>query len=160
MRKKNKNRETKRKKKLNKLIKITKKLMIQKRKVKTKKTDINSLFPYILLITFINHNIFVNLNDLRGQTKVWTNAGRNNLKGKNKISPLGLIELFRTFLKAIYVRKVRKLIIKFNGFAQHRYKIKKEIKKSLKQYRFKILAYETHIKIPFGGCKPKKKKRK
>jgi hypothetical protein len=70
-----------------------------------------------------------------------------------------LIELFQTFLKAIYTIKVRQLIIKFNGFAKHRYKIKKEIKNSLKRYKFKVLAYETQIKIPFGGCKFKKRKR-
>jgi len=154
-----KKKETKNQKRIKKLLITTKKLTKQKHGIRRKK-NINGSFPYIFLITFINNNIFVNVNDLQGQTKIWTNAGRQGLQGKDKISHLGLIELFRAFLKTIYLIKIRKLIIKFNGFTKHKYIIKKEIRNALKKYKFQILAYEICLKIPFGGCRRKKKRRK
>ncbi len=154
-----KKKETKKQKKIKKLLTTTKKLTLKKHRAKSKK-GMYGPFPYIFLITFINKNLFINISDLQGHTKLWTNAGRNGLKGKNKVSRLSIIEVFKKFLKEIYIKRIKKLILKFNGLTRHRYKIKKEIKQNLKKYRFTILAYENHIKIPFGGCRSKKKKRK
>ena len=116
-------------------------------------------FPYMFLITFINKNIFINLTDWRGNTKFWTNAGRNGLKGSSKISPLGLIEIITNFFKILYINKARKLLIKFNGFSTSRHVVKTEIKKNIKKYKFKILTFETYLKIPFGGCRLRRKRR-
>jgi ribosomal protein S11 len=152
-------RETKKQKRIKKLLSISKKYTTLKHK-KNMKRNMCGPFPYMFIITFINNNMFINLADFEGKTKFWTSAGRHGLKGKNKISPLGLIQVLANFFKILYINKARKLLIKFNGFTTSRHIIKTEIKKYIKKYRFKILAFETKLKIPFGGCRLRKKIRK
>jgi ribosomal protein S11 len=151
-------RETKKQKRLKKLLSVSKKLTNQKQKLKMKR-NVCGPFPYMFIITFVNSNMFINLVSLEGETKLGTSAGRHGLKGRDKTSPLGLIQVLTNFFKTLYINKARKLLIKFNGFSTLRHIIKTEIKKNIKKYNFKILSFETALKIPFGGCRLRKKKR-
>jgi hypothetical protein len=61
-------RETKKQKRIKKLLLVSKKLTKQKHK--HSKKNVCGPFPYMFIITFINNNIFINLTDLQGKTKV------------------------------------------------------------------------------------------
>lgn len=124
-------------------------------------TNINFSYPYILNITTINHNIFFNLTDLSGNTKIWTNAGRLGFKGKDKSSYMAIMHITSEFFKKIISSGIHFLILKYNGQSKQQRPVKKAIRRVLKKTKtnIQIIGIEMHLSTPFGGCRAKKKRR-
>ena len=119
-----------------------------------------STYPYLLTISFFRRNVFFNLSDLNGQTKLWTNAGRKGFVGRAKIDHLVVIKLINDFVQEIWRKGIRSILLQFNHIGQRKYSLKRGITQALEKYQVRFIGLLTIVGIAFNGCRRKKIRRK
>nr|YP_316608.1 ribosomal protein S11 [Thalassiosira pseudonana]AAZ99415.1 ribosomal protein S11 [Thalassiosira pseudonana]QWM92935.1 ribosomal protein S11 [Thalassiosira pseudonana] len=114
------------------------------------------LISYVININLSPTNTFINVNNIKGNPKLFYSAGMFNLQKKQKIKqPKAIITILRALLIKSKIFKTKPVALHFNNlFFNHQ------------SYIFKRLKQKTFIKLmtsynyqPHNGCRLKKKKR-
>jgi ribosomal protein S11 len=119
-----------------------------------------STYPYLLTISSFRRNVFFNLSDFKGQTKICTNAGLKGFSGRAKMDHLVIIKLINDFVQEIGRKGIRSILLKFHHVGQKKYSLKKGIIKALGKYNVRFIGLLTTIGIAFNGSRRKKIRRK
>ena len=159
----------KRKKKFQQKRVIIKKKWINKNKLKIKKKmkkigkrqqlRIINKSIYLITLTYLRRNIFLVASNLKGEVKVCLTSGQCGFKGKNKVIPIAVTETTRLFLQLVWLKGIRRIIIKYKGYN----KIKRSFRRSFLDYqkkrKFNVLAFFIISHRAFNGCRQKKRRR-
>ncbi len=111
---------------------------------------------YIINVKLSLTNTSINVNDIKGNPKIYYSAGMLDLKSKQKIKqPTALITIFKSILsKANFFKKKSLALHCNNTLSTHESFITKRLKqkvfiKTIKSYKYR----------PHNGCRLRKKKR-
>ena len=116
----------------------------------------NFLVVYIISISFLKANTMIHVSDIKGNVKLFFNAGQVNLSGKQKrrrvVAVLRLMKLI--YRKASFLFG-KPLALHLNNVNRH----KKLILSKLK-HKFFIKIVREFNSIPYNGCRRPKIRRK
>jgi ribosomal protein S11 len=119
-----------------------------------------SLYPYIIIVSFFRRNLFLNLTDLKGQTKIWINAGQCGFSGRAKVAYMASVSIMQNFIQRIWKYGARVVILKFKNGIGPRRSIKRAIVQNRILYKFRFISFVYSLKLAFNGCRHKKKRRR
>ena len=116
----------------------------------------NFLVVYIISISFLKANTMIHISDIKGNVKLFFNAGQVNLSGKQKrrraVAVLRLMKLI--YRKASFLFG-KPIALHFNNVNRH----KKLIVNKLSQ-KFFIKIVREFNQVPYNGCRRSKIRRK
>jgi len=125
-------------------------------KLDFKKKKKQNLITYIINIYLTNTNTFINITDLKGNSKVYYSSGYLNLKGKQKIKqPLTIINILKILITKTKFLKNKPIAIHFKNIKSYYESL---ITKKIKN-KFFIKFIRSYNLQSHNGCKLKKIKR-
>ena len=114
------------------------------------------LISYIISINLFPTNTLINVNNIKGNPKLFYSAGMLNLQKKQKIrQPKAIITILRALLLKLKIYKIKPVALHFNNLY---FRHQSYIFKKLKQKTFTKLVV-TYNYSSHNGCRLKKKKR-
>lgn len=114
-------------------------------------------YNYLTTIKLTKHNIFLNVNNYKGDTLHKYSAGTEEYEGakkKSTISKFDIATMIGTKLKILYIRRLR---VRFTGRARYR----RAVIKGLRSVKIRFYGEMSDTKQrAHNGCKLKKIRRK
>lgn len=114
------------------------------------------LISYVIRIQLSPTNTLININNIKGNPKLFYSAGMFNLRKKQKTKqPKAIITILRTLLLKSKIMKTKPVALHFNNlFPNHQSYIFKKLKQKI--FIKLIMLYNYY---PHNGCRARKKKR-
>lgn len=135
-----------------------KKIELVKKSRKHKRLTLSPTQVYILKITFTFNNIFYNVTDLNGNTKLSLSSGSFKIfKNSRKHTKAAALEIGKILVEKLIAAQAQNFMIVLKGVKHWRKKIVRLFVKQKKH--FKIVSFHEEAPITFNGCRRQKKRR-
>lgn len=136
-----------------------------KRKYTAKPFDLNKVKPLArrdvrLYLNCENRNLKLNLTDPEGNSLFFFSNGMFGLKHTKKKTPLSTEDNVRHMFQIMKVLRVENVDILLKGFSFTRGVATKFLVMNAVEQQFNVTSIEDRSPVRYGGCKPRKAKKK
>jgi len=125
---------------------------------------------FIIIFTKRNNNIFITITNIYNKVIFKTSSGFEGFKNSVKSSPFILHYICQNLMRRLLRLKINAVVLKFKGISKNYRKFLRILKnpdKFFNQYELDDMNLQLQIrqiilipKIPFGGCRLRKQKRR
>jgi len=132
--------------------------LIKKNRSRHKRLILSTTDTYVIYITSTMNNIFYNITDFQGNTKLSMSAGTSKLfTNTRKHTKAAALEIGKIFVEKLIAAKAQNFIVILRGIKYWRKKVIRLFVKRKKHFNF--VAFFDDAIVPFNGCRRQKHRR-